>query len=157
MPHPDSPAAKPSLTESQGVYLRLVAEGLTSKQIAQRVGGSHHTINAEIGIAMRVLGAKSRQEAARLFVEVPSAGSYEPSYETAPVAGSLPDKSSRTSEGAGSGGPSWPWPTKAEPENTLGAWQRVGWIVAAAAVIALLLGGLASGVTALLDALARWV
>ena len=145
-----------SLSDAQRAYLRLVAQGLTSKQIAHKLGGSHHTVNAEIGIAMRVLGARSRQEAARILVRSEEAVSYEPSYEPPGVAHPAPPGAAMADDRERISDPQWPIPTEQRPENTLNARQRVGWILALAAAIALLLGGLVSGVAAMLDSLGRW-
>jgi DNA-binding CsgD family transcriptional regulator len=153
------PAADPkaaSLSDAQRAYLRFVSQGLTSKQIAHAVGGSHHTINAEIGIAMRVLGAKSRQEAAATLLRLEEVASYERSYEPVRVAVPAPPVAQQASDGEGKSSPARPWPTDSRSENMLSAWPRIGWILGLAAAIALLLGGLVSGVAALLDGLSRW-
>ena len=146
-----------SLSDAQRTYLRLVAQGLTSKQIAQDVGGSHHTVNAEIGIAMRVLGAKSRQEAARIFVRSEHDVSYERSYEPPGVAHPASAIAPTDHDRKRNSEPLWPIPTEHRPENRLNAWQRVGWILALAAATALLLGGLVSGIAAMLVSLERWI
>ncbi len=145
-----------SLSDAQRTYLRFVSQGLTSKQIAHTVGGSHHTINAEIGIAMRVLGAKTRQEAAATLLQLEGVASYDRSYEPASVAAPPDPPSHSTSDGDKKSGFAWPWPTDRRPENMFSAWQRIGWILGLAATVALLLGGLVSGVAALLDGLSRW-
>ncbi len=144
------------LSDAQRAYLRLVSQGLTSKQIAHAMGGSHHTINVEIGIAMRVLGAKSRQEAAAILVQSEEVASYERSYEPASIAPPAPPVAKEGSDGEGRSGPAWPWPTDSMPENDFSIWRRIGWITGLAAAVALLLGGLVSGVAALLDGLSRW-
>lgn len=146
-----------SLSDVQRTYLRLVARGLTSKQIAQDLGGSHHTVNAEIGIARRVLGAKSRQEAARIFVRSEHDVSYERSYEPPGVARTASPVAPTDDDRERSSELLWPIPTRRRPENRLNAWQRVGWILALAAATALLLGGLVSGVAAMLVSLERWI
>ena len=74
------------LTDDQCEYLRLVKQGKTSKEIAQLKGGSHHTVNLEISIAMRILGASSRSLAATKLASLEDVGSYEPSYEPNAVA-----------------------------------------------------------------------
>lgn len=149
-----------SLSDTQRAYLRCVAQGMTSKQIAQSVGGSHHTVNVEIGIAMRLLGAKSRHEAAAVLQRTQGPGSYKPSYEppaivepTAPHEKSRPDEErEQADDGLGWG---LPMATRGRPINTLTAGQRMGWILVIAASVALLLGGLVSGVATLLMSLDR--
>jgi DNA-binding CsgD family transcriptional regulator len=148
-----------SLDENQRVYLRLVAQGMTSKQIAQSVQGSYHTVNVEIGIAMRLLGAKSRHEAAAMVEQAEGASSYEPSYEPEPLAvlgagnaRSDEDEGERTEEERG-----WSIPvaTRARPANTLTMGQRSIWILVIATATVLLLGGLVSGMASLLVSLDR--
>jgi DNA-binding CsgD family transcriptional regulator len=148
-----------SLNETQRAYLRLVAQGMTSKQIALAVHGSHHTVNAEIGIAMRLLGAKTRHEAAAMVGYADISSSYEPSYEPAALAvppreaaGSDEDEGDETDAGTG-----WALPvaTRKRPINTLTTGQRIGWVLIIAALVALLLGGLVSGIATILVSLHR--
>lgn len=148
-----------SLNETQLAYLRLVAQGMTSKQIALAIQGSHHTVNAEIGIAMRLLGAKTRHEAAAMVGYVDIASSYEPSYEppalavsAVETAGSVEDEGEQADAGRG-----WAIPvaTRKRPINTLTMGQRIGWILVIAALVALLLGGLVSGIATILVSLDR--
>lgn len=56
-----------SLTESQRAYLRLVLQHQSSKQIAQRLGVSAHTVDKRIKEAMRILDVSSRVEAAQML------------------------------------------------------------------------------------------
>lgn len=58
-----------SLSESQKVCLRLVARGLTSKEIALETGWSPQTVDTYLKSAMAKLGSSTRREAARSFVE----------------------------------------------------------------------------------------
>jgi len=147
------------LTDAQRAYLRLVHAGLTSKEIAQRLGASHHTVNAQIGVAMRVLGAASRAEAAAMLAKAEAGGSYESSYEPAAIADrSEADTIGGEEQAAADGrGLPLPVPTAGRPLNDLTFWQRLLWIIALAAVIALAGGGLISGIIAQLDGLARRV
>lgn len=147
------------LTDAQRAYLRLVHDGLTSKEIAQRLHASHHTVNAQIGVAMRVLGAASRGEAAAMLMRAEANGSYEPSYEPPAIADpSGPDTvGGEGPVAAESRGLPLPVPTAGRPLNDLTIWQRLLWIIALAAVIALAAGGLVSGIIAQLDGLARRV
>lgn len=57
------------LSESQKICLRLVARGLTSKEIAIENGWSPQTVDTYLKSAMARLGATNRREAARQFVE----------------------------------------------------------------------------------------
>ncbi|MGH8861232.1 MAG: LuxR C-terminal-related transcriptional regulator [Jatrophihabitantaceae bacterium] len=54
------------LTGRQRELLRLVAEGLTNAQIAQRLGLSRHTVVSQIASAMAKLGASGRAHAATM-------------------------------------------------------------------------------------------
>ena len=124
------------LTSAQRDYLRGVHEGLTSKQIGQKLRASHNTINVEIGKAMQILGASSRTEAAAMLAvhEDAHGDSYErtykpPSIATPPRYRPLP----------------LPFATAGRPWNELTGWQRFFWICALAVICALMVGGLASG------------
>ncbi|WP_420606326.1 helix-turn-helix domain-containing protein [Novosphingopyxis sp.] len=147
----DHPASL--LTETQVDYLRLVSAGLTSKEIAQKVGGSHHTVNSEIGIAMRVLGAKSRRDAAGFLNLLSNYVSYESSYEPSAI-----PKATILSEPEGGGEKTGliselrlPMPTKSHPINDMSVWKKTGWILVLASAVALLVGGLVSGIVSMLS------
>jgi len=157
---PDLAARIASLSDTQRSYLALVAQGRTSKQIAQTFSGSYHTVNVEIGVAMRVLGARSRHEAAAFLKTYNTLASYDDSYDQLTLAdraigpeGSGHGKGEgRDEEARGSVLLAPPWATRA---NRLTAWQRIGWIMVVAASAALLLGGLVSGIASLLVSLER--
>jgi DNA-binding NarL/FixJ family response regulator len=57
-PTPDQPS--PRLTERETEVLQLVAEGLTSKQVATRLGLSHRTVENHVQSTMRKLQLHSR-------------------------------------------------------------------------------------------------
>lgn len=157
---PSDAAAKVAiLTEAQRRYLGLVAGGLTSKQIAQQVGGSHHTVNVRIGAAMRILGATSRLQAASMVRDAAAPASYEPSYEPNAVADPAPAAATVLRHELPGGEQSWAIPiaTAARPTNSLGTGQRLAWVLVIAAAVALLLGGLVSGVTTMLVSFGRLV
>lgn len=59
-----------SLSESQKNCLRLVAKGMTSKEIALETGLSPQTVDTYLKAAMARLGAGSRREAARRLVQM---------------------------------------------------------------------------------------
>lgn len=145
------------LTDTQRAYLRFVAAGLTSKQIAQKLGGSHHTVNAEIAIAVRVLGAKTRSDAASLLDYHERSESYDQSYEPKALADILAPTALPPSEGKRRAVDRLPLPipTAGRPLNALGFWQRTMWILVIAAVTALVMGGLITGIMAQLDGLDR--
>ena len=76
------------LSDSQRECLRLVDRHLTSKEIAVRLGVTHHTINQRLERACRKLGVATRKEAARLFAEYDQI-IYEP-FDIAPVTDDQP-------------------------------------------------------------------
>ena len=144
------------LSEQQRNYLRCVHRGLTSKEIAQQHGGSHHTVNAEIALAMRLLGARSRAQAANMLIEAEMRSSYERSYEPPAIAETselpvvpMPGKAPFVPTF------SLPIPTAGRPTNELSFWQRTRWIVILAVTLALAAGGLLSGIIAQLNALGQ--
>jgi DNA-binding CsgD family transcriptional regulator len=57
------------LTARQRDCLRLVARGMSSKEIALELGISHLTVDGYLKEAVRILGADSRRAAARALVE----------------------------------------------------------------------------------------
>ncbi len=71
------------LTEPQREVLRLVAQGLESKQIGRRLDLSHHSIDRRIERAMHSLGASNRYIAARMVVEA-EGGTYDPLARASP-------------------------------------------------------------------------
>lgn len=166
------------LSSDQREYLDFVRRGQTSKQIAQSLGRSHHTINAEIAVAVRMLGARSRAEAAEMLARVaredgvPPATtvvlpshewthpqSYEPSYdpEALASAATFAPNPAHEEDRISLRNIRLPIPTYRFPSNTMTTSQRLMWILLIAAGVALLLGGLASGVVALLDSLRHWI
>lgn len=56
------------LSEGQRSCLRLVAEGMSSKEIARATGLSHYTVDTYIKRALPVVGASNRRDAARIVV-----------------------------------------------------------------------------------------
>ncbi len=63
------PALIASLSPQQVACLRLVGELRTSKQIAEILGISSHTVDTHLSNAVRKLGAANRMEAARLLAD----------------------------------------------------------------------------------------
>jgi DNA-binding CsgD family transcriptional regulator len=57
------------LSERQQQCLRLVASGMTSKEIAHRIGTTPGTVDNHIQAAIKITGAATRREAARVFLE----------------------------------------------------------------------------------------
>ena len=63
-----NPAAAEKLSDRQIQCLLLVAEELESKEIARRLGLSHHTVNTHVAKAIQRLGAYSRDHAVELLL-----------------------------------------------------------------------------------------
>lgn len=59
----------PNLPEGQKICLRLVARGMSSKEIAQKTGLAPLTVDTYLKQAMARLGASNRREAARKLLE----------------------------------------------------------------------------------------
>jgi len=55
------------LTDRERACLRLVGQGLSSKEIAVELGISHHTVDLYLKRSLKALGVASRREAARLL------------------------------------------------------------------------------------------
>jgi DNA-binding CsgD family transcriptional regulator len=153
------------LSEAQRDYLRLVREGRTSTEIAQLRGGSHHTVNAEIALAVRIVGAKNRAEASARVAELelalapapaaPQSASYEYSYDPPPVVERAEPILPRAQETPVEGHLHLPISTRLIPTNQLTFWQRTAWILILAMAVALVVGGLVTGITAQLEGLGR--
>lgn len=56
-----------TLSEGQKSCLRLVAAGMSSKEIAIETGLTHHTVDTYVKTAMARLGASNRRDAARML------------------------------------------------------------------------------------------
>lgn len=165
------------LTESQRSYLRLVFEHKSSKEIAQQLGISAHTVDKRIKEAMRVLGVNSRIEAARILVATPPSEIDQPLGPQSPdlvFPPTSPTLVARTVGGGGGddsadsaiaatgrqddsalrpGAPAsrrfpLPFPTAHRPENNLSILQRIGWTLGLIIGLAVATGILLSGLTA---------
>ncbi|SEP70481.1 two component transcriptional regulator, LuxR family [Lentzea xinjiangensis] len=65
----DSAEEKPQLTERETEVLRLVAKGLTARQIANRLVISHRTVENHVQSTLRKLQLHNRVELARYAIE----------------------------------------------------------------------------------------
>jgi DNA-binding CsgD family transcriptional regulator len=77
------PRTQPRLNSSQQEILRLMAEGLSNKEIAERVHLSENTVKSHIQAILQKLGVRNRVQAAvrgyqgRMAVTVPAAAAAE--------------------------------------------------------------------------------
>ena len=65
----DSAASTPPITERETEVLRLVAKGLTARQIATRLGLSHRTVENHVQSTLRKLQLGNRVELTRYAIE----------------------------------------------------------------------------------------
>ncbi|MEV5648173.1 response regulator transcription factor [Nocardia sp. NPDC052254] len=68
-PPSDSGAERPALTERETEVLRLVAKGLSAKQIATRLSVSHRTVENHVQATLRKLQLGNRVELTRYAIE----------------------------------------------------------------------------------------
>lgn len=168
------------LSDGQRLCLRLVAEQMSSKEIALRLGISPHTVDQRLKVATRTLGASSRFDAARKFASyernlpyqslVHQTPDVEPDSkpimilpviderELPPADIQDPNDQGKFAYGFLPQTPvsrtsGWPLPVFEGERNELSYAYRLGWIFGIAVASALAFGMILSG----LDALARLV
>jgi DNA-binding NarL/FixJ family response regulator len=61
--------AVPALTDRETDVLRLVAKGLTARQIGERLGVSHRTVETHVQSTLRKLQLHNRVQLARYAIE----------------------------------------------------------------------------------------
>jgi len=66
---PDDGVRTPALTERETDVLRLVAKGLSARQIAERLVISHRTVESHVQSTLRKLQLHNRVELARYAIE----------------------------------------------------------------------------------------
>jgi DNA-binding NarL/FixJ family response regulator len=66
---PGSGPAAPALTDRETDVLRLVAKGLTARQIGQRLGISHRTVETHVQSSLRKLHLHNRVQLTRYAIE----------------------------------------------------------------------------------------
>lgn len=86
-----------ALSAKQKECLRLVADGLTSKQIAPRVGLTHESVNTYVKTATRALGAPNRSVAARMLLEHEAVPNRE--FPSPPVVEPIPERQIEPADG----------------------------------------------------------
>jgi DNA-binding CsgD family transcriptional regulator len=160
------------LTEQQRTCLRLVAAGLTSKEIAPRLGIAPGSVDQHLKAAMRILDVGERRTAARLLAEHErGSGDQQLVYQPPEIVGLGGSDIAGPSTGNGgqqheapdgrfqeeqvpflvspAGRSAVPLPIWGARPHHLNKAVRLGWIVAAAIGIALAFGALVSAIEAL--------
>lgn len=145
------------LTEAQRACLRLVLTRRSSKEIAQQIGISPHSVDKRLERAVATLGATSRFDAARRLAAHEGVAAYEPfAHEPIDVAATpiaLPPRLSTEPWGFGRRlfGLSPDRRTIGDVRNDLTKLQRAGLILALMAGIALASGALLNIAATLTD------
>ena len=153
MDHPDiRPVDR--LTKGQADCLRLVAQHLSSKEIALRLGISSHTVDQRIRGALQVLGVERRSQAARMLIEGDQrATAYQPLIHQPPYiaepdniahqSGAISYQIRHADRAEGSGNTGFeteqktlsrsplvlPFATRSHPSNEMSVAQKLTWIV----------------------------
>ena len=141
------------LTDGQLDCLRLVADHLSSKEIAVELGISPHTVDQRIRQSLQTLGVQRRSQAARLVAHVsepyqrlihqsPDIETRAPSGDERSAVGNQIRHAGRAGETWGSSGfhteqksgLSWsslqlPYATRSHPRNEMSVGLRLLWIV----------------------------
>lgn len=143
------------VTEPQRECLRLVLSRRNSKEIGQALGISPITVDKRLGRACATLGVTSRFEAARLLAEYEGGEAYQPLVHQSPdiVSPAEFDIVGVSEALAPTGGnheakAQWlPIRPKGGRDNTLTMWQRLLWIFAIPAALAVAVGMLGFGLS----------
>ncbi len=172
---PDVAHRVAKLTEGQLDCLRLVAEHLSSKEIAVELGISPHTVDQRIRQSLQTLGVARRSQAARLVAQ--GAEPYQrlihqsPHIETRGPSGDERSAAGNQIRHAGRAGETWgspgfhteqkhgfswsslqlPFATRSHPRNEMSVGLRLLWIVVIATGAAFSAGMYLAG----LESLAR--
>src|SRR3954470_5440378 len=128
------PIAK--LSEGQRDCLRMVLMPMSSKEIARALNISRHTVDQRLRLAMGILGASNRIEAARIFAQAESPSGYQPFAYQPPHLEAAPARQPP------------PLPPLRE-ERGHERLERLGWIVAVAAGAVMFVAGVFTALNAL--------
>lgn len=142
------------LNEGQRSCLRLVLTHMNSKEIARELDVSPHTVDQRLRVAIRVLEASSRFEAARKFAEIDPAPLPAEAYQSliyqrpdvaeTVIGGDIAMVAERNISSS-----RWPLPSYRGERNQLSTAERLGWILVIAIGSALSFGGVIAGLEAL--------
>ena len=91
-----------TLPEGQKACLRLVAQGMSSKEIAKALDLTPHTVDTYLKASMARLGATNRRDAARMFV---ASEAEEGSQNLGSPTQALADPAPGPDQGDAAGGP----------------------------------------------------
>jgi DNA-binding CsgD family transcriptional regulator len=141
------------LTPRERDCLGLVAQGLSSKEIALRLEISPYTVDEYIRTAVGKLGAGNRREAARLYAVRPEAGQVPPQSfgDEAQAVAAAPDSVPTMHPVRSGESPSW-WlsPLRSGRRyNDLTVFQRLVWIALGAVAMVILVSQLSQGMQAI--------
>lgn len=139
MPEPEPPDRLARLTPKEREILLLVADALSSKEIAARLGIAKTSVDTYCNRARAKLGVKDRYEAARLLAVPERAPRGAPAMDVATVA--VPAATAAMIDAA--------MPEPAPPAPILSKRSLVVLAVATGIIVALAVGSLMSGVKAL--------
>jgi DNA-binding CsgD family transcriptional regulator len=160
------------LTDQQRACLRFVSVGMTSKEIAPRLGIEPGSVDQHIKTAMRILGVADRRTAARMLALHERKGAQKLVYHSPPIVPAAEPSIIAASNGGRhrqgesrqmlreeqapyqlisptTPGPALPLPLWGAKPHQLNWARRLGWIVAAAIGTALAFGGLVSAIETL--------
>lgn len=129
------------LTPRQLQCLALVAQLLTSKEIAKRLGISKPMVDQHIATAVETLGVGSRREAAALVFQDPMIESGVDPVRVTPSPSDQQDEPTTSPAAPWHRRLRWPVATAESPRNDLSVASTVAWIVIIA-VAALVVVGL---------------
>ena len=172
---PEVAARVAKLTDGQLDCLRLVAEHLSSKEIAGELGISSHTVDQRIRQSLQILGVGRRSQAARIVSRVTEPYQrlihQSPYIEVTPPTGDEKGAAGNQIRHAGRAGEPWgssgfhteqkhgfswsslqlPFATRSHPRNEMSVGLRLLWIVVIATGAAFSAGMYLAG----LESLAR--
>jgi DNA-binding CsgD family transcriptional regulator len=131
-----------SLSEGQKNCLRLVARGMSSKEIAKETGLTPQTVDTYVKAALARTGAVNRREAARMLV------AWELSQQSGSPSSAIAVPDRRADDHGQTGAKGWRGPLRLPPVG--GSFHDLNWaqksyqallvaVVAAAVVVALAL------------------
>jgi DNA-binding CsgD family transcriptional regulator len=108
-----------TLSEGQKACLRLVAKGMSSKEIAKALGLTPQTVDTYVKVSMARIGASNRREAARMLVAA------EASLKSGSPTGELADRHPEGDQLASTG--TTGWLSSVRPPPVGGGFHDLNW------------------------------